>query len=104
VIPSLCKLKDHFENEWNTYSWYQKHTHPDYQADIEQLARAYAAAKLHHKVKGQKLNEGVKDGDYVWNGLCAINAGNPIFRWHAQRKRDEPDKEVWIEDGDDMLD
>ena len=35
AIPSLHKLKDHFENEWNNYSRYQKHTHPDYQPDIE---------------------------------------------------------------------
>lgn len=104
AIPSLRKLKDHFENEWNTYSRYQKHTHPDYQADIERLERAYLVAKLHCKVEGRKLGENHKDTDYVQTGAVAINTGKPISRWQARRKRDESDKEVWAEDVDNMLD
>ena len=79
-------------------------TRPDYQPDIEQLERAYSAAKLHCKVKGWKLSENNKDADYVQVGIIAVNTGMPISRWQVRRKRDESDKEVWVEDEDDMLD
>lgn len=104
AIPSLRKLKDHFESEWNTYSRYQKHTHPDYQDDIDRLSQSYAAAKLHHNVQKRKLSENHKDADYIQDGVNAINAGKPITRWQERRKRDTSDKEVWDEDGDDELD
>lgn len=104
AIPSLRRLKDHFENEWNTYLRYQKHAHPDYEADIERLGRAYTVAKLHHKVKGRKLGENRKDADYVQDGAKAISTGKPIMKWQLRRKRDESDKEVWAGDNDDMLD
>ena len=81
VISSLCKLKDHFENEWNTYSRYQKHTHPDYQADIKRLVQVYAVAKLHCKVEGQKLGKNHKDADFVQDGTKAVAAGKLISRW-----------------------
>jgi len=97
-------LKDHFENEWNSYSRYQKHTHPDYQDDIERLMKTYAAAELHHRVPGRKLNGNSKHADYIQDGSKAINAGKPISSWQTRRKREVSDKEVWEDDdGDGML-
>ena len=104
AIPSLRKLKDHFENEWNTFARYQKHTHPDYQADIERLAQAYLAAKLHCNIKGRKVGENHKNADYIRDGAGAVAEGKVTSRWQARRKREESDKEVWAEDKDDMLD
>jgi hypothetical protein len=83
VIPSFRKLKDHFENEWNSYSRYQKHTHPDYQDDLEHLEKTYAVAKLHQKVPERKLGENSKHTDYIHDGLKAVNAGKPIFKWQT---------------------
>lgn len=100
VISSLQKLKDHFENEWNVYSRYQGHNHPDYQADIGQLENAYASAKLHCEVKGRKLSERQKDTDYIQVGAKAVSSGKLISKWQVRRKRDGSDKEVWAEDGE----
>jgi hypothetical protein len=83
AIPSFRKLKDRFEHEWNSYSRYQKHTHPDYQDDIRRLATTYAAAKLSCKVAGQKLSDKHKCVDYVRDGSNAVNAGKPIINWQG---------------------
>ncbi|KAF9791033.1 hypothetical protein BJ322DRAFT_1000129 [Thelephora terrestris] len=104
AIPSFRKLKDHFEHEWNSYSRYQKHTHPDYQDDIKRLERTYTAAKLHRRVPGRKLSENLKYTDYIHEGSKAVNSGKPIPNWQARRKRDVSDKEMWEGDNDDTLD
>ena len=104
AIPSIRKLKDHFENEWNVYSRYQRHNHPDYRADIGRLEQAYALAKLHCEVKGRKLSERHKDVDYVQDGAKAVSGGKSISKWQTRRKRDGSDKEVWAEDGENILD
>ena len=61
-------------------------------------------AKLHSNVEGRNLDENHKDVDYVQDGTKAVVAGKVISRWQERRKRDEADKEVWAEDGDNMLD
>ena len=97
-------MKDHFKDEWNTYSRYEKHTHPDYQDDIERLAQGYAAAKLHCEVRGRKLTGNIKGTDYIQDGAKAVASGKPISRWQVRRKQDVMDNEEWAEDGDNMLD
>ena len=76
-------MKDHFEDEWNTYLQYEKHTHPDYQDDIECLAQGYAAAKLHCEVRGQKLTSNIKGTDFIKDGAKAVASGKLISRWQV---------------------
>lgn len=104
AIPTLRKLKDHFEDEWNVYSRYERHTHPDYEDDIERLAQRYAEAKLHCGVQGRKVNDNAKSADYIQDGAKAIATGKPISRWQTRRKQDMMDNEEWAEDGENAFD
>ena len=103
AIPTLRKLKDHCQYEWNNYTRYKKHTAPDYEEDLKALCASYDASGIHRKTEGRKLHSKDTFADAHGKGEIAMIQGKVIARWHERREREVSEKEVWLE-GDDSND
>lgn len=103
AIPTLRKLKDHFQYEWNNYSRYNKHTAPDYEEDIKALCGSYGVSGIHKKKDGRKVHSKDMFTDTYEKGEAAIIQGKVIAKWHKRREREVSEKEVWVDEENDFL-
>lgn len=103
AIPTLRKLKEHCQYEWNNYSRYNKHTSPDYEEDVRTLCDSYSASGIHKKRKGRKVHSKDAFADAYAKGEAAIIKGKVITKWQKRREREVSEKEVWADEDDDFL-
>ncbi|KAF9787416.1 hypothetical protein BJ322DRAFT_1107483 [Thelephora terrestris] len=88
AIPTLRKVKDHFQYHWNNYLRYGKHSSPTYENDITLLRASYNISEIHVKQKGEE----------------ALASGKVIQKWHKRRERNVSEKQLWSEsESEDIL-
>ena len=84
AIPTLRKLKDQFQYEWNNYSRYSKHTAPDYEEDMKALCNSYGTSGIHKKKRGRNIHNKDTFIDTYEKGEAIIIQGKVIANWHKR--------------------
>jgi hypothetical protein len=84
AIPLQRKVKDHIDTETQSISRGKKHTTPNAELDLRNLASAYYVAKAHKYVPGRefKANQNTVS-DWSANGVMGL--ASKIKTWSQER-------------------
>ena len=85
AIPTLRKIKDHFEESFNHFRRGKSHTDPGKDADVAKLREYYCKSKAHVYVPGRKLANTDQADDYIALGSDPTKLKATITRWNKNR-------------------
>ncbi|KAI0696103.1 hypothetical protein BC835DRAFT_1414500 [Cytidiella melzeri] len=105
AIPTLRKVKDHVEADFNHFSRGKSHSSPDKEKDITQLQAAYKLSQVHIYTPKQQLDSSRRAKDFVALGSNIVKLQATIGRWSEKRLVSRAATEIWedpevVEGGD----
>ncbi|KAH9842001.1 uncharacterized protein C8Q71DRAFT_700921 [Rhodofomes roseus] len=97
AIPTLRKIKDHVELQFNHYCRGKSHTSPDAEEDISKLVQAFHDSKVHKYTAGRKAKN--KCVDVMVKGSESARITKSMDSYYEKRKREQSTDERYLESG-----
>ncbi|KAI0769563.1 hypothetical protein BC629DRAFT_1595870 [Irpex lacteus] len=95
AIPTLRKVKDHTEAEFNRFYRGKSHTSPEKERDVSKLHISYKNSDIHVYTPGRHLPQARKAKDFLANGSDILKLQGTIDRWAERRLTDRSKQEIW---------
>lgn len=94
-IPTLRKVKDHTEAEFNHFYRGKSHTSPQKEKDVARLQLSYKSSNIHVYTPGRHLTEARRAKDFLATGSDVLKLQGTIDRWAERRLTNRSLQEIW---------
>lgn len=95
AIPTLRKVKDHTEAEFNHFYRGKSHTSPEKEKDVARLQLSYKNSNIHVYTPGRHLTQARRAKDFLATGSDVQKLQGTIDRWAERRLTTRSTQEIW---------
>lgn len=95
AIPTLRKVKDHTEAEFNNFYRGKSHTSPQKEKDVKHLQQSYKNSDIHVYTAGRHLPKARRAKDFLATGSDILKLQGTIDRWSERRLKARSQQEIW---------